>query len=119
MNDILNMNNNVIVNCYNNGNLAIWGLASGKRLHTFENLHEKYTYKLRQGSNDRIISCGADKMVYRTDMEKLVVDSAYTHPQPVWCADQIDPNSIASVGLMGKLLIWDIRIGRIVQACSL
>ena len=37
---------------------------------------------------------------------------------PVWCACPIDCNQIASVGLFGRTLVWDVRCNRVVQYCN-
>jgi WD40 repeat protein len=58
----------IIISCYNNGTIAVWGLMKNKRLHTFSKVHEKYTYKIRFQSSNIIVSCGADCSVVRTDL---------------------------------------------------
>ena len=40
------------------------------------------------------------------------------HPIPIWCAYPINDNQIASVGLIGRVLVWDVRSNRIIQACN-
>jgi WD40 repeat protein len=109
---------NIIANCYNNGNIAIWGLLSNKRLHTFSQVHDKYTYKIRFQSPNILVSCGADCSVIRTDLEKQKYISNFSHPLPVWCAHPIDSNQIATVGLFGRVFVWDVRANRVVQFCN-
>lgn len=65
-----------------------------------------------------IISCGHDCTVVRTDLEKQKYISLLSHGGPVWCAYPIDQNQVASVGLFGRVMVWDVRCNRVVQACS-
>ena len=110
--------NNVIGNIYNDGSLALWGLTSSSRLHTFKHLHHRYTYKLRRMGN-RLLSCGSDRTVKRVDLEKLALLSSYPHSEAVWCADYLSHHEVAAVGLFGELSVWDVRVGSIVQTCPL
>lgn len=94
MNDIIHLKNNpnILINCYNNGNIAIWGLLTNKRLHTFSYLHDKYTYKIRLQKENILVSCGNDCSAIRTDLDKLKPVSVFHHPLPVWCAYPINDN---------------------------
>lgn len=72
--------------------MALWGLLTGKRLHTFNHLHDKYTYKLRLQRDNVLVSCGHDCCALRTDLDKLRTVSTFHHPLPVWCAYPLNDN---------------------------
>lgn len=54
----------------------------------------------------------------RTDLERQKYISNFSHPLPVWCAHPIDKNQIATVGLFGRVFVWDTRANKVVQYCN-
>ena len=108
-----------IINCYNNGTIAIWDIANKQQVSHLANVHAQYTYKLRMHTPSILISCGSDQFVIRTDLQKARHIQSLPHPGAVWCADRVDDNCIASVGLFRKVCLWDARSKRIVQQCRL
>jgi hypothetical protein len=54
----------------------------------------------------------------RLDLDKLKTYDFLPHPSPVWCAYPINFNEIASVGLFGRVYVWDVRVNKVVQACN-
>ena len=109
----------MLVNCYNNGSVALWDIGENKQIALLPNVHHNYTYKLRLHSPCTLISCGADGFVVRTDLHKMKHLGSFPHPAGVWCAEKVDNNCVVSVGLMKKVFVWDVRCRRIVQQLRL
>lgn len=108
-----------VINCYNNGSLAVWDVLEKKRVRTQLKVHDMYTYKLRLHHPNALISCGADGFVNRMDLNKWRQIDSLPHPRAVWCADRIDDCCLASVGLSRRVYVWDVRSKRVSQICQL
>jgi hypothetical protein len=78
-------------------------------------VHSSYTYKLRINGNN-LYSCGHDKKVILTDLVICEPVRCFLHPESVWGIYSCNQNEFASVGLFGAGMIWDVRVGRVVQS---
>jgi WD40 repeat protein len=112
-----------LINCYNNGKIAIWNLHSllSNNLEpvALKQIHSSFTYKIRRVDPETVLTCSNDGCVKLIDIEQCEIIDSFQHEDGVWCAYPINQNVFCSGGLMNKLVFWDSRQKKIINKCQL
>ena len=72
INDMLNLGEGRLMNCFNSGKVAIWKVeqaASQTAPLALIQVHEDFVYKLRRVDKERAVTCGNDQYAHIIDLE--------------------------------------------------
>jgi WD40 repeat protein len=79
-----------LMNCYNNGAVAIWNL-NGPLSNTltplsYKKVHSSFTYKLRRMDPETVLTCSNDRYAKLFDIETSSILGSFLHEDSIWCS---------------------------------
>ena len=120
---MLHLGEGRLINCFNNGALAIWDiskdLSNDLQPISYKKVHSSFTYKIRAVDGETVLTCSNDLTAKLYDVETGDIIDSFLHENPLWCAYPLNPHVFCSGGLTNSLLFWDTRSHRIIQKCTL